>query len=257
MKEIWKWMSENLVVVEMKDSLLSAVRKMSTRDIGAILVMDKDKLIGIFSERDMLRFFAAFNPSDLEQPIEKFMSKNPICAQKDEDFDVVHMKMKVNNIRHIPIMDGEALVGIVSLRDLTQSYQYKIESDLLIARKEIQELQGLAKGTDNEKIENLIAKIRSLEELSLTDFLTGLYNARYFQIRLEEEIARAERYHSRFSLIFGDIDLFKLINDRFGHKYGDEVLKQIARILIESVGGIRIISRLRKSDIVARYGGNI
>jgi diguanylate cyclase (GGDEF)-like protein len=165
------------------------------------------------------------------------------------------MKMKVNNIRHIPIMDGEALVGIVSLRDLTQSYQYKIESDLLIARKEIQELQGLAKGTDNEKIKSLIAQIRNLEELSLTDFLTGLYNARYFQIRLEEEIARAERYHSRFSLIFGDIDLFKLINDRFGHKYGDEVLKQIARILIESVGGIRIISRLRKSDIVARYGG--
>lgn len=87
---------------------------------------------------------------------------------------------------------------------------------------------------------------KKVEELSLTDSLTKIYNRAKFNESLESEIYRAQRYGSKLSLIIVDADHFKSINDTFGHLAGDEVLKGIARILKEN---------LRISDILARYGG--
>jgi diguanylate cyclase (GGDEF)-like protein len=85
-----------------------------------------------------------------------------------------------------------------------------------------------------------------LEQLSITDELTGLYNRRYMLRKLEESVAQGKRYGDTFSLISLDIDFFKAINDSHGHPTGDAVLKRFADI---------IESRTRKSDIVARTGG--
>lgn len=85
------------------------------------------------------------------------------------------------------------------------------------------------------------------QELSFVDPLTGIYNRRYFEERLSREISRAERYHRPFQLLLIDVDNFKNINDTRGHPFGDYVLQQIARILKEE---------LRRSDVVARYGGD-
>ncbi|MBE0597178.1 MAG: diguanylate cyclase [Desulfuromonadales bacterium] len=85
-----------------------------------------------------------------------------------------------------------------------------------------------------------------LEELSLRDSLTKLYNHQYYHTRFEEEFSRAQRYKQDLSCVFIDIDEFKSVNDRFGHITGDIVLGQIGR-LIKQV--------LRKSDMAARYGG--
>ena len=85
-----------------------------------------------------------------------------------------------------------------------------------------------------------------LHALALTDGLTGLYNHRAFQERIQEEYARASRSHLPLSLILVDVDKFKNYNDSFGHPAGDEVLKQVAVILQETA---------RINDIVARYGG--
>jgi len=84
------------------------------------------------------------------------------------------------------------------------------------------------------------------KELSITDDLTGLYNRRYFNQRLEREVQRAKRYRRPLSILMVDIDYFKNYNDINGHLLGDEVLKKVA-LLLES--------NLRKADIVARYGG--
>ncbi len=84
------------------------------------------------------------------------------------------------------------------------------------------------------------------KELSITDDLTGLYNRRYFNQRLEREVLRAKRYRRPLSLLMIDIDFFKNYNDINGHLLGDEVLRKVA-YLVES--------NLRKADIVARYGG--
>ncbi len=86
-----------------------------------------------------------------------------------------------------------------------------------------------------------------LEEKSYTDSLTGLYNHRYFIKRLSEEIQRASRYRRSLGLMLFDIDDFKLYNDKFGHQWGDELLRRMGSTLARS---------LRSIDIVSRYGGD-
>lgn len=87
---------------------------------------------------------------------------------------------------------------------------------------------------------------RSVGLLALTDGLTGVFNRRYMDIRLEEEISRSQRYGKRFSLILADIDHFKQINDTWGHATGDLVLQEVSRLLVEN---------LRETELVFRYGG--
>ncbi len=79
-----------------------------------------------------------------------------------------------------------------------------------------------------------------------TDGLTKLYVHHYFQVCLTQEIERAKRYHCRFSLMLLDIDHFKSFNDTYGHQTGDNVLRELAKLLKSSV---------RASDLCARYGG--
>ncbi len=86
-----------------------------------------------------------------------------------------------------------------------------------------------------------------INKLAIIDSLTGVLNRRVLDDALQKEIARTKRYNRPLSVILLDIDNFKIINDTFGHKFGDEVLKQIANTLKKSC---------RKVDIVGRYGGD-
>ena len=85
-----------------------------------------------------------------------------------------------------------------------------------------------------------------VNRLATTDGLTGVANHRRFQERLNEEFERQAREAGRFALVMVDVDHFKKVNDRFGHPAGDQVLKQVAAVLVTTV---------RKIDVVARYGG--
>lgn len=87
---------------------------------------------------------------------------------------------------------------------------------------------------------------RNLVVRAHRDELTGLYNHRYLQEYLRNELQRAERYTRPVSVLMVDIDHFKVINDTYGHSVGDQALKAVADILAETV---------RDMDIVARYGG--
>ena len=94
-----------------------------------------------------------------------------------------------------------------------------------------------------------ILKSRDLEytyALATTDGLTELYNHRYFQEQMLQNIETGKRYNKPFSLIMIDIDFFKKFNDTYGHQSGDAVLRQVAQILKRNV---------RSTDIVCRYGG--
>jgi len=84
-------------------------------------------------------------------------------------------------------------------------------------------------------------------QLSLTDELTRLYNTRFFTQYLDAEVKRCRRYKSNVSLIFLDLDHFKLVNDQNGHLVGSQLLREVADVLRRGV---------RDVDIVARYGGD-
>ncbi len=104
---------------------------------------------------------------------------------------------------------------------------------------------------EKEKAERLANELkeenRQLKELIGTDGLTGLYNHNYFQEKLQDELARAQRHINIVSLIMIDIDNFKNINDTYGHLIGDEMLRSVAGLIWESS---------RNIDTVARYGGD-
>ena len=95
-----------------------------------------------------------------------------------------------------------------------------------------------------------------LQTLAIQDRLTGLVHHAQFQEELDREIARSQRYNHNFGLVYFDVDRFKTINDAHGHGMGDEVLKELAQILIDSQGGTDGMFRLRETDVAARYGGD-
>ncbi len=93
---------------------------------------------------------------------------------------------------------------------------------------------------------NKVFLFHRTKELSITDPLTRLYNRRYLNERLEEEIQRAKRYGKHLTALLVDIDYFKQYNDLYGHLQGDEVLKKLAFLFQDNT---------RHADIVARFGG--
>ncbi len=86
-----------------------------------------------------------------------------------------------------------------------------------------------------------------LKETSFKDEVTGLYNRRFFSLRLEEELSRYRRFNHPVSVVVLDLDGFKAVNDEFGHTVGDDTLRDVAQILMKHSRGINVVSR---------YGGD-
>ena len=93
----------------------------------------------------------------------------------------------------------------------------------------------------------LLQTLEREKQLARRDYLTGAANRRFFVESLESELVRSQRYARPFTIAFADIDNFKLVNDRFGHAVGDELLCAVVS---------RATANLRKSDLVARMGGD-
>lgn len=91
-----------------------------------------------------------------------------------------------------------------------------------------------------------LLRIRTLETENVTDPLTQVFNRRYLERRLDEEVARSKRYGLDLSVLMLDIDHFKSVNDTYGHRAGDAVLSTLSRLMKSS---------LREPDVVTRYGG--
>lgn len=90
-------------------------------------------------------------------------------------------------------------------------------------------------------------QLRQTELMAYFDHLTGLHNYAYFESEIKTEVARAKRYQTSLCLLLLDLDGFKLVNDTFGHRAGNDVLRDVGKILQR---------RLRSSDLVARFGGD-
>jgi diguanylate cyclase (GGDEF)-like protein len=135
--------------------------------------------------------------------------------------------------------------------DIVLTVQAAIRAYELDHRLEMQnqELQRINEGLElivGERTRQLVEKNKELEQLAVTDRLTGLFNRLFLDQVLEREFSTIGRHGTTFSLILLDIDHFKHVNDTYGHHAGDEVLKTISKILKDT---------MRESDIVGRWGG--
>ncbi|MBB3071689.1 diguanylate cyclase (GGDEF)-like protein [Paenibacillus baekrokdamisoli] len=129
----------------------------------------------------------------------------------------------------------------------------------VITFQDISELRGLIDESKKQYValqernralmfmqDELFQANQKLERMAITDGLTGCFNRRYLMQQLEHEVMINVRYRIPFAIFLFDIDLFKTVNDRYGHPVGDEVIRRTADI---------VRSVLRRTDILARYGG--
>lgn len=149
----------------------------------------------------------------------------------------------IRSILVIPVIFRNEIIGTLLLRASRSSSAF--------TRREITLCTAIANASSNALnnafLYDRLHKEKTLfERLAITDYLTGVYNIRYFYGRLEEEFSRAERYKIPLSCMMFDIDFFKKINDTYGHRIGDITLREFAQF---------VKGHMRKSDIFARYGG--
>lgn len=141
------------------------------------------------------------------------------------------------NIVAVPLVSKERLLGVIELINLLDDTEF--------GDRELELLRTLA-DFSAIAIENARA-VQRIRELTVTDDVTTLFNARYLQQSLEQEFRRCQRAGQRLSVVFLDLDHFKVVNDTHGHLVGSEILRETALILRDS---------LRATDIAARYGGD-
>jgi len=135
----------------------------------------------------------------------------------------------------IPLISFGQTLGVLTLHSSQRN---------AFRENELQSLESVADICANS-IQNA-HYVERVKQLAYLDGLTGIFNRRFFELRIMEEIERARRYGTGMAVIMADIDQFKRLNDEFGHLLGDEVLRQVSSLFHQ---------QLRKIDIVCRYGG--
>lgn len=99
-------------------SVRRVLAKMVDERIGCVMVVDGGRLVGIFSERDALMKINTDAPRMMDRPISQFMTANPITLEANDKIAFALQKMNVGGYRHIPILFGGKLVGVISIRDI-------------------------------------------------------------------------------------------------------------------------------------------
>lgn len=161
------------------------------------------------------------------------VSKDPRFSKKADDVS----KFVTRSIVCVPLITRGKCLGVIELINKVEDGNFGPEDLILLTT--MADYTAIA-------IEN--ARFFSkIQELTITDDLTKLYNQRFLQSRLDYEIERARRFDYALSLIFLDLDHFKDVNDTYGHLAGSKLLKEAARL---------ISGMIRTTDMACRYGGD-
>ena len=101
--------------------VFDALKLMADKDVGALLVLDNDKLAGILSERDYARKMILHGKSSLDTPVRQIMTERVICVQSKNTVDECMALMTDKRIRHLPVIENDKLVGVLSIGDLVKA----------------------------------------------------------------------------------------------------------------------------------------
>lgn len=118
-------MTTQIVSVNRNDSIKMAAQKMTEADVGTVIVNDNDELIGIITDRDItIRAVSEYDDLD-SVTCGDIMSSHVITAEKDTDLEDVISLMKDHQIKRIPIVENDSVVGMISLRDISQTIEWE------------------------------------------------------------------------------------------------------------------------------------
>lgn len=128
-RDILRTKGHDVITIAPDQPVLAAVRVLSEHRIGALVVRADGQIVGIISERDVLNL-AAGDPAHLEDtPVSGIMTSNVIVGVADDDLDYVMSIMTQNRIRHLPVVEGERLVGLVSIGDVVNAVRRTVEAE--------------------------------------------------------------------------------------------------------------------------------
>ncbi len=106
--------------IDPDDSIFNAVTEMSVRDVGGLLVVKDEKIVGIITERDYTRNVILKGKTSAETPVCEIMSENVICAMPEHTVSECLEIMTEKRIRHLPVVDNDKLIGMISIGDLVK-----------------------------------------------------------------------------------------------------------------------------------------
>ena len=131
LKMLLKAKGHHVWSVHPDDTVLDAIKVLAEKDIGALIVIEDDKPVGIFTERDYARKVYLKGKSSLETAVRDIMVAPVVCARPDQTIEECMAVMTEKRFRHLPVVDGDELVGMGSIGDLVKSViaeqQFNIE----------------------------------------------------------------------------------------------------------------------------------
>jgi len=243
--------SYSLTSIRDKDSLLNTLLEKSLEMLeaeqGSLMLMDPDTSELIveakrsYDETVHEKMRIKMNAGIAGQVIE---SGGPLLvADIEQDSRISQSsrpRYKTKSFISVPIKIDDKFSGVINISDKIKGSAFN-EDDLQI----IQTILNNSAVAIERSL--LYKRAETLQKLSITDHLTGIYNRRYLNRRLTEEITRYNRYKQPFSFMMLDMDKFKEYNDTYGHIPGDNLIREVATVLEKS---------LRTIDIAARFGGD-
>jgi diguanylate cyclase (GGDEF)-like protein/PAS domain S-box-containing protein len=222
LEHIMEGMGDGVIVIT-KDHIIYQANSAAAASLG----LEKSEMVGRTCHEVLHRRQTACEGPHITCPLERIFERNEASVKVlhthfDCQGDEHHVEITASAVKD---SRGETFAMVESWRDIMDN---RTDDELVKLVKRLNEAQT------------------HLRHMAVTDELTGLRNRRYIVERLEEEFQRARRTGRPLGLIMLDVDLFKQVNDAFGHLFGDVVLRVIAA---------RIRSILRKHDLVGRVGG--
>lgn len=215
--------------IQVTAPLADAVKIMYQRRLSCLLIDRKHETIGIVTERDLTKTLSQILDGAPPVNIAELMTTNLITIQSDSDFSEAINLLYSHKIRRLIVTNKKREVcGLITRADLLSAQKRVLENEVL------QRTRQLEKAND------------ALEKLSVTDSMLNVGNRRAMDTALDRILQCAKRYHRPNSIVLFDIDRFKCFNDFYGHQCGDEVLKEVATAVKNSI---------RRTDTIFRYGG--
>lgn len=244
LREISLALSRSLDTTSILETLLDQIKRVVPYDSACVMLL-RGGNVRIAGHRGYERFHVdhlidQFNLSISETPNLNYMAntRSPhfICdVTNDPGWVEVDTSSHIGSWLGAPLVAQNRLLGFLSLDKVDRGFY---------SHGHAERLESLA-GHAALALSNAL-NFGEVEQASITDYVTGTFNHRYFQQMLRREISHAQRYSHPVSILMVDLDEFKLVNDTHGHPFGDKLLYVLAE---------RMKAQLRGIDFLARYGG--